>query len=330
MPRSSLAARRHCRRRRDARSGDRRRLLPHESGRTRSDADGAKLAGIGVSPDGFLGLSTEYRGLEAYVGTNPAALDQPFLRLVRSLSPGQSPVFRLGGDSTDWTWWPVKGMRAPGGVKYDLGPGWARVARAFAAGIGGRLILGINFEADSGTVASTEARELAGRLGPRAIAGSNSATSPSCTRASAGIAPRTACRCSDALGLHVPELCRRLREDRCIAPAGCARRAELRLRRVPRSPRGVSERRAPSRCRDRPRLPPQALHAHRPSDRCRAARPGFAERARRPDRRVRVGRPPPSVDIPRRRDELGLVWWLAGRDGNVRARSVVAQGAVRP
>ena len=51
---------------------------------------------------GFLGLSLEYTALLPYAGQN--GTDPVFLRLVRQLNPGQSPVLRIGGDSTDRSW----------------------------------------------------------------------------------------------------------------------------------------------------------------------------------------------------------------------------------
>lgn len=122
-------------------------------------------------PSGFVGLTTEYRGLESYAGANPAALDPVFEQLLRNLAPGQGPVLRLGGDSTDWTWWPVPHMARPGGVKYDLDGNWLKVAAALAKSVDARLILGINFEADSTRVAAAEAHAFIGGLGASRIAG---------------------------------------------------------------------------------------------------------------------------------------------------------------
>jgi hypothetical protein len=121
-------------------------------------------------PAGFVGLTTEYRGLEAYAGTNPATLDPVFEQLIRNLAPGQSPVLRIGGDSTDWTWWPVPHMARPGGVKYTLNQTWLQVASALAKNLDARLILGINFEADSGRVASAEGQAFVGGIGRERIA----------------------------------------------------------------------------------------------------------------------------------------------------------------
>jgi hypothetical protein len=120
-------------------------------------------------PTGFVGLTTEYRGLEAYAGGDPRALDPVFEQLIRNLAPNQRPVLRVGGDSTDWTWWPVPHMARPGGVKFDLTKRWLQVAAALGQALNARLILGVNFEADSGRVASAEAQAFMAGLGRNRI-----------------------------------------------------------------------------------------------------------------------------------------------------------------
>jgi hypothetical protein len=120
-------------------------------------------------PAGFLGLSTEYRGVEWYAGTEPDALDPVFLQLVRNLAPAQRPVLRIGGDSTDWTWWPVRDMRRPPGATYALTARWLAVTRAVARALDARLILGINLAADSRKVAGIEARVLIRGIGRQSL-----------------------------------------------------------------------------------------------------------------------------------------------------------------
>ncbi len=78
-------------------------------------------------------------------------------------------MVRIGGDSTDWTWWPVRGMRRPPGVSYDLSPAWIARARALTESTGARLILGINLESGSTAIAATEARHLVDGIGRRHI-----------------------------------------------------------------------------------------------------------------------------------------------------------------
>ena len=121
-----------------------------------------------VAP-GFVGMSIELKALEQYAGTDPAALDPVLLRLIEQLAPGQRPVLRLGGDSTDWTWWPVRGMRQPAGIRFTLTPQWMAVAHALAAQLNARLILGVNLEANSAALAQAEGREMVSAIGSRAI-----------------------------------------------------------------------------------------------------------------------------------------------------------------
>lgn len=120
-------------------------------------------------PAGFVGLSMEYRGLEAYVGQNPKALSPPFVQLLRNLAPNQPFGLRIGGDSTDWTWYPLPHVGRPPGVRYDLGPNWARVAHALVQTLDARLVLGVNLEASSRTVAAGEARALLAGVGRRYV-----------------------------------------------------------------------------------------------------------------------------------------------------------------
>ena len=72
-------------------------------------------------PAGFIGLSIEYRSALTYFGSDPTQPDPVFIALVRNLTPGQSPVLRFGGDTTDWTWWDTPGVSRPGGIQYTLG-----------------------------------------------------------------------------------------------------------------------------------------------------------------------------------------------------------------
>jgi hypothetical protein len=124
----------------------------------------------GPLPSGFVGLSIEYPSALSYFGEasdpNPV-----FLRLVRGLDPGQAPVIRFGGDTADWTWWPVPGMVRPKGIRYALGPRWLAATAAAAQTLRARLILGINLEADSRRIAATEARVLLRAIGSARLSG---------------------------------------------------------------------------------------------------------------------------------------------------------------
>jgi hypothetical protein len=137
---------------------------------------GAVRVGVASRPfgrpvaSGYVGLSIEYPSSIAYSGHDPAHVDPVYLQLVRSLTPGQAPVLRFGGDTADWTWWPVPGLRRPGGIRYTLTRQWLAVTRATAAALGARVILGLNLEADSRRLIGTEARALLAGVGRRHVA----------------------------------------------------------------------------------------------------------------------------------------------------------------
>jgi hypothetical protein len=120
---------------------------------------------------GFLGLSLEYPAVAAYAGSDPGHVNPVFLQLIRNLTPGQAPSLRIGGDSTDSTWWPVPGVAKPHGIRYSLSPDWVKVTAGLSRALGARLILGINLELDSARDASAEARTLVDGIGRRSIVG---------------------------------------------------------------------------------------------------------------------------------------------------------------
>jgi hypothetical protein len=120
-------------------------------------------------PFGFLGLSLEYSAIEPYAGTDPSALDPVFEQLARNLVPGQAPVLRIGGDSTDRTWWPAPGLEQPPGVRFAITDRWLAVARGLRRALRARLIVGLNLEADSPELAAAEAGALIDGIGRGAI-----------------------------------------------------------------------------------------------------------------------------------------------------------------
>jgi hypothetical protein len=125
----------------------------------------SSAAGGRPLPVGFLGLSLENTAIIPYAGSDPKAVDPVFLQLVRNLDPAQPLVLRIGGDSTDWAWYPVPGLSKPNGVRVTLTPRWLAVTRALAADLNARLIMGIDLEADSRAAAHGEASAFGRGIG---------------------------------------------------------------------------------------------------------------------------------------------------------------------
>jgi hypothetical protein len=114
---------------------------------------------------GFLGVSLEYSAVRLYTGRDPAAVNPVFVQLLRNLAPGQVPVVRVGGNSADYTWRPMRAVVTPPGVKYALTDDWLRTTRAFAQALGGQLIMDLNLAAGRPAIAATEARALLQGIG---------------------------------------------------------------------------------------------------------------------------------------------------------------------
>jgi hypothetical protein len=121
-------------------------------------------------PSGFLGTAFEFGSVPRWVGHDTAQPNPVLVQLIRNLAPTGRPVIRIGGLSTDHSWWPVRGMTQPPGVTYAVGPGWARSAAALARALDARLLLGVNLEADSTEVARTEGDQFLAMIGQRYVA----------------------------------------------------------------------------------------------------------------------------------------------------------------
>lgn len=126
-----------------------------------------------VSPPvrpGFLGLSLEYTTVAAFAGPDPAHVNPVFVRLLRDLTPAQQMLLRIGGDSTDWAWWPAPGVRKSPGIRFALTPNMLQVIKAVKTDAHARLILGLNLAAGDPRLTEAEARALIANIGPRSIA----------------------------------------------------------------------------------------------------------------------------------------------------------------
>ena len=121
-------------------------------------------------PRGYLGLSIEFQAIRAYTGTDPAAINPVLESLIRNLSPGQPPVLRIGGDSSDVAWVPAPGVARPPFQGYELTPGWMATTAALAHAVGARMILGLNLAAGDPALSAAEAGAYLRAFGRRSIA----------------------------------------------------------------------------------------------------------------------------------------------------------------
>jgi len=115
---------------------------------------------------GFVGITTEFHDMFKEAGTNPAQPDTAFEHVLENLAPDGGFDLRIGGDTTDWTWWPVPGMGHPPWARWTLTPTWMAVAQKLLVDLHAHLIIGINMEADSPVVAATEVQAIKAGIGP--------------------------------------------------------------------------------------------------------------------------------------------------------------------
>jgi hypothetical protein len=109
---------------------------------------------------GFVGLATEYWNVEQEVGADPSKPDVAFEQVARNLAPSGGFSLRIGGDSTDWTWFPIPGMATPPWVRWTMTTAWASVTKRLVDDLHAHLIIGVNMEADNLKVADAEIHEI--------------------------------------------------------------------------------------------------------------------------------------------------------------------------
>lgn len=118
---------------------------------------------------GFIGLSMEFPAVRTYTGSNPHAINPVLVQLIRNLTPGQSPVLRIGGNSADSTWLPVAGVHWNPGLHNKITPSWLATTRALAVQTGGKLILDLNLKLNSAAEISAESHAFLTGIGRQNI-----------------------------------------------------------------------------------------------------------------------------------------------------------------
>jgi Glycosyl hydrolase family 79 C-terminal beta domain len=104
--------------------------------------------GIPIPPS-FAGLSIEYWSAQDYLGSG-GRVNRVFAGLIDTLRDGgrSAPTIRLGGNSTDETWWNPGNAARPPGSAVDLNDGWISQLRAWTTATATPMLLGVNFALD--------------------------------------------------------------------------------------------------------------------------------------------------------------------------------------
>jgi glycosyl hydrolase family 79 len=120
-------------------------------------------------PSGFLGFSFEFQGVRSYTGSDPAHVNPVLVQLIRNLTPGQAPVLRIGGNSTDVSYVAGPGVKALPYEGYELTPGWMATTGALAKATGARMIMGLNLAANDPALDAAELRDYVAALPENSI-----------------------------------------------------------------------------------------------------------------------------------------------------------------
>ncbi|HEX3688997.1 MAG TPA: glycosyl hydrolase family 79 C-terminal domain-containing protein [Solirubrobacteraceae bacterium] len=118
---------------------------------------------------GFLGFSFEFQGVRAYTGSDPAHVNPVLVQLIRNLTPGQAPVLRIGGNSTDISYVAGAGVKPLPYQGYELTPSWMATTGALAKALGARMIMGLNLAANDPALDAAELRDYVAALPENAI-----------------------------------------------------------------------------------------------------------------------------------------------------------------
>jgi hypothetical protein len=120
-------------------------------------------------PQGFLGVAITFNTVTDWEPGGSVPPNPVLAQLVHNLNPTGNPSIRIGGDSTDRSWWPTPGVPQPLGVTETLGPAWGRSVKQLAVSTNAKLLLGLNLEANRPRLDQNEAHQYLKVLGRRYI-----------------------------------------------------------------------------------------------------------------------------------------------------------------
>lgn len=161
----------HAERRFDPRVSAHSSALPRLPGgtilRTTVDSRISHLRSI-RPPRSFLGFSFEYPQFPVATGGAVTGHNPLFEQLLRTLGQygGGVPSVRVGGESTDDTFWNPDGKPRPPAINHSLSKYWLVDTKEFARRTGAKLILGLNLlnrDASIATDWASAAQEALGR-----------------------------------------------------------------------------------------------------------------------------------------------------------------------
>ncbi len=120
-------------------------------------------------PQGFLGIAIEFGTVRSWEPSGSGPADPVLAQLVHNLNPSGRPWIRIGGESTDRSWWPTPGVPYPRGVTQTLDATWGQALKQLAASTNAKLLLGLNLEANRARLDQYAANQYLKLVGTRSI-----------------------------------------------------------------------------------------------------------------------------------------------------------------
>jgi len=122
-------------------------------------------------PYSFSGFSMEYGDVLNFTGRTTDTKNQVFIQLLKNLGNfgnGATPV-RVGGNSTDESWWNPNGLTKPAGVKCNITNVDLASLEASLSQTGSQLILGVNLGQNQPSIAVDYIKAAQSILAPNRI-----------------------------------------------------------------------------------------------------------------------------------------------------------------
>jgi hypothetical protein len=122
-------------------------------------------------PSSFSGLSLEYGDELNFTGKTSTAINPVFVQLLKNIGNfnNGAPSLRVGGNSSDTSWWNPNGLTKPSGIIYNITAVDFSSLEASLSQTGSQLILGLNLAQNNPAIAVDEVKAALSSLSPSRI-----------------------------------------------------------------------------------------------------------------------------------------------------------------
>ncbi len=122
-------------------------------------------------PSSFSGFSLEHGDVLNFTGKTSTTINPVFVQLLNNIGNfnNGAPILRVGGNSSDSSWWNPNGLPKPRGIIYDITAIDFSSLEASLSKTGSQLILGLNLGQNNPSIAVDEAKAALSNLAPGRI-----------------------------------------------------------------------------------------------------------------------------------------------------------------